>query len=68
MPWHWEYLSKKQMDWEPFKCLSWNANESTVKLMVSVTSGGSLWYRPYYKNILIYDNDKKCRKLRAIWK
>ena len=49
MPWHWEYLSKKQMDWEPFKCLFWNANESTVKLIVSITSGATLWYRPIIK-------------------
>ena len=35
--------------------------DSVVKLMVSITNGVSLWYRPCYKNILNYDNDNKCR-------
>ena len=39
------------------KCLFWNANDSIVKLMVSVITGVSLWYRPRYKNMLNYDND-----------
>ena len=38
------------------KCLFWNANGSVVKLMVSIISGVSLWYRPCYKNMLNYDN------------
>ena len=33
------------------------------KVMVSVTRGVSLSYRPCYKNMLNYDNDNKCRKL-----
>ena len=45
------------------KCLFWNANDSIVKLMVSVTSRVSLWYRPNYKNMLNYDNDNT-EKLR----
>ena len=39
------------------KCLFWNANDSIVKLMVSITIGVSLWYRPCYKNMLNDDND-----------
>ena len=45
------------------KCLFWNANSLIGKLMVSITSGVSLWDRPYYKNMLNYDNDNKCPKL-----
>ena len=48
------------------KCLFWNANDSIVKLMVSVTSRVSLWYRPNYKNMLNYDNDNKYRKITTI--
>ena len=44
------------MEWAPLECLLWNANESVVKLMVSIPSGVSLWYRPCYKNMLDYDN------------
>ena len=33
----------------PFKCPFWNANDSIVKLVVSIASGVSLWYRPCYK-------------------
>ena len=39
------------MEWALFKCLFWNANDLIVKLMVSITSGVSLWYRPCYKNV-----------------
>ena len=45
------------MDWTQFKCLFWNANDSLEKLMVSVSSGVSLWYRTCYKNISNYDSD-----------
>ena len=38
-----------EMEWAPFKCLLWNDNILTVKLMISITSGASLWYRPCYK-------------------
>ena len=48
------------------KCLFWKANDSIVKLMVSITSGVSLWYRLCYKNMLNYDNDNKCWKSMAI--
>ena len=48
------------------KCLVWNGNDSVVKVMVSITSGVSLRYRPCYKNMLNYDNDNKCRKLTTI--
>ena len=44
------------MDWTPFKCLFWNANDSLEKLMVSVSSGVSL-YRTCYKNMSNYDSD-----------
>ena len=50
----------------PFKCLFWNANNSIVKLMVSMTNGVSLGYRPCYKNMLNYENDNKCQKLTTI--
>ena len=35
------------MEWAPFKCLVLNANDSIVKLMVSIASGVSLllWQR-----------------------
>ena len=52
-----------EMEWAPFKCLFWNVNYSVVKLMVFITSSVSLWYRPFYKNMLNYDNGNKCRKL-----
>ena len=32
--------------------------------MVSVTDDVSLWYRPCYKNMLSYDNENKCQRLR----
>ena len=37
------------MEWAPFQCLFWNGNYSIVKLMVSITSGVSLRYRPCCK-------------------
>ena len=46
-----------QMEWAPFKRLFWNTNDSTVNLKIS------LWDRPCYENMLIYDSDEKCRKL-----
>ena len=33
----------------PFKCPFSNANDSILKLVVSIASGVSLWYRPFYK-------------------
>ena len=51
-----------EMEWSPFKCLFWNANDLIVKLVVS------LWYILCYRNMLNYDNDKKCRKLTTIQK
>ena len=38
------------MEWAQFKCLFWDPNHSIVKLMVSIKSGVSLWYRPSLKN------------------
>ena len=32
--------------------------------MVSITNCVSLWYRPYYINMLNYDNDKNAENLR----
>ena len=52
--------SRKFYTWDGMsiiKCLFWNANDSIVKLMVSITSGDSLWYRPWYKNMTNYDDD-----------
>ena len=54
-------LKQGSLSLVPFKCLFLNANDSVLKLMLSVTSGVSLWYRPCYKNVLNYDNNK-------IWK
>ena len=34
--------SISEMEWGPFKCLFWNANDSFVKLMISITSAASL--------------------------
>ena len=48
------------MELTPFYCLFWNANESVVKLIVSITSGVSLRYITCYKNMLNYDNNNKC--------
>ena len=58
--------SRKFYIWDgmnTIKCLFWNASDSVVKLMVSITSGV---YRPCYKNMLNYGNDKKCWKLTTI--
>ena len=57
---------KSKTEWVPFKCLYWNTNDLYIKLMFSITSSVSLWYRPCYKNIWNYDNDNKCRKLTTI--
>ena len=43
-------------------------NYSIVNSMVSMISEVSLWYRPYYKDILSRENDNKCRKLMTIKK
>ena len=48
------------------KCLLWNTNDSCKKLMVSITNGVSLWYRPCYKNMLNCDNSNKCQKVTTI--
>ena len=55
-----------EIEGTPFKWLFWNGNDSFVKLMVSITSGVSLWYRPCYKSMSYHDNENKCRKLTAI--
>ena len=44
--------NRSEMEWRPFKCLFWNANDSIAKLMVSITNGISLWHRPCYKSML----------------
>ena len=49
--------------------LFWNANDSIVKLMLSIASGFSCdtdLGLNYYKNMLNYDNDNKYRKLTTI--
>ena len=53
------------MKWAPFKWLFWNVNDSVIRLMVSIISGISLWYRPSYKNMSHYDNDN--RYLLSLW-
>ena len=50
-----------EIEWAPLKCLFWKANDSIMKLMISITSGISLWHRSY-KNMFNYGNDKKCRR------
>ena len=45
-----------EVKWAPFNCLFWNANDSVVKLMVSITSDVSLRYRPCNENMLNQDN------------
>ena len=55
-----------EMKCAPFKCLFWNGYGLVVKLMVSIKSTVSLWYRPFYKNMLNYGNDHKCQKITAI--
>ena len=36
-----------EMEWAPFKSLFGNANDWIINLMVSITSGVSLWDSPY---------------------
>ena len=36
-----------EIELAPFECLFWNDNGSVLRLMVSITSGISLWYRPW---------------------
>ena len=55
-----------EMKWPPFMCLFWKANDSVVKLIVTITSAVSLWCRPYCKNILNYENDNIYRNLATI--
>ena len=38
-------------------------NNYFCKLMVSIKRSVSLWHRPFYKNMLNYDNDNKYQKL-----
>ena len=45
------------MECAPLKYLFGNASDSIVKLMISITSGVSFWYRPSYKNMLNYDSE-----------
>ena len=45
------------MEWVPLKYLFGNASDSIVKLMISITSGVSFWYRPSYKNMLNYESE-----------
>ena len=47
-------------------CPFWYPNDSVAKLMISIRSGVSLWYRPCYKNMLNYDKDNNIWKLTTI--
>ena len=58
------FISK--MEWAPFKCLLWNDNILTVKLMVSVTIGVFCDIGLVIKNMLNYDSDNKCWKLKTV--
>ena len=58
------FISK--MEWAPYKSLFWNPNDSITKSTISFTSGVSLWDRPCYWNMLIYDSDSKCQKFATI--
>ena len=43
-PWFYQGSFISEMEWAPFKSLLfWNANDSVAKLMISITSGVSLW-------------------------
>lgn len=50
------------MEWTPSKTLFLKDNDSFAKLMGSVTSGLSLWCRPYYQKMLnyVYDTNVDC--------
>ena len=57
-----------------FNRLLWNADDSVIKFMVSITSGVSLWYRFCYKNVLNYGTSTtingwnlKQYKSRVLW-
>ena len=54
------------MKWTPLKNLFSNWNDSLVNLMVSIASNVSLWYGPYYKYMLNYDNESKCQQITTI--
>ena len=51
-----------QIEWASFKSLFWKTNDSITNLTISFTSNLSLWDRPCYQNMLIYESDGKCRK------
>ena len=59
---HGSFIS--EIKWAPLKCLFWNANDWTVKFMVSITSDISLCYRLCYKNMINYNST--CWKPTAI--
>ena len=50
-------------EWGPIKSLFWDTNDSIPNLTISLTSGFSLWDRPCYQNMSIYDNDNRCWNL-----
>ena len=52
------------MEWAPFKILLWKSNDSIANLTISFTSGLSLWDKPCYENMLIYDSDKNAESLQ----
>ena len=53
-----------EVKWAPFNCLFWNANDSVVKLMVSIKSDVSLRYRPCNENMLNHAENLRQNKSR----
>ena len=56
-----------QIEWVPFKSLFWNTNDLTELNHFFYKQVFFLRDRPFYLNMLIYDSDRKCRKLTTIW-
>lgn len=54
-----------EMEWVPLKCLFGNANDSILKLTVSITRSDSLCYRPCYKTMLNHNDDENLQQLKS---
>lgn len=54
-----------EMEWVPLKCLFGNANDSILKLTVSITRSDSLCYRPCYKTMLNHNDDENLQQLKC---
>ena len=61
-----------EIEWGPFKYLFCKDNDSIVKLIVSTTSGVSLWYRRLLKYVKLWQRlqmpkDYKNTKVDFLW-